>query len=160
MQTELGQALSLVQTSAQWATLPSIVVKVNQKLDGQSKIDERSLTKFLASIPNDELVRYGIWWTSPGGRNYMPIIITNRAYANSYKMATDAENKPCSCGQGSSVVKKDHSRAQQRYFGCADYNAGRHAHTQSPHHANCLQWTPPSSGHLHSWRRAFDGTQK
>ena len=47
-------------------------------------------------------------------------------------------------------------RGVKRYFGSSDYNAGRHVNTQSIHVANCLCWQPPTTGHLHSWRRGYE----
>ena len=43
----------------------------------------------------------------------------------------------------------------ERYFGSHAYNAGRHCSTASTHKGSCAMWRPPTSGHLHSWRRAF-----
>ena len=39
-------------------------------------------------------------------------------------------------------------------------SAGRHASTQSEHIASCQLWKPPSTGHLHSWRRGFSDGKK
>uniref|UniRef100_A0A7S4R141 Uncharacterized protein n=1 Tax=Ditylum brightwellii TaxID=49249 RepID=A0A7S4R141_9STRA len=47
-------------------------------------------------------------------------------------------------------------RKSKRYFNSLDYNAGRHGETTSKHHASCAAWNPPSSGHLHSWRRGYN----
>ena len=82
----------------------------------------------------------------------MPIVLVNRAYANTMK---NLGEKPieCRCGRGS---KSPTNRIRiERYYGSHDYNAGRHATTNSPHMAYCPMWKPPESGHLHSWRRGF-----
>lgn len=74
----------------------------------------------------------------------------NRGYAR--KVAQSEEQGSCSCGQqgGSS------DSGSSRFFGSQDYNAGRHALKASAHSLGCLRWTPPTTGHLHSWRRGFD----
>ena len=87
----------------------------------------------------------------------MPIVIVNRSYARTMKeFASASENASsstlaCSCG----VSPECSERAYERYFLSQDYNAGRHASTQSKHKASCAMWQPPSTGHLHSWRRGF-----
>ena len=43
----------------------------------------------------------------------------------------------------------------ERYFQSLDYNAGRHATSNSAHKFNCLLWRPTNSSHLHSWRRGW-----
>mmetsp|Transcript_10991 Transcript_10991/g.15259 ORF Transcript_10991/g.15259 Transcript_10991/m.15259 type:complete len:229 (-) Transcript_10991:136-822(-) len=66
----------------------------------------------------------------------------------------------CSCkaGEKSNTIKDEEEAAQkkvEKYFGSHDYNAGRHGQTSSRHHASCAAWEPPSTGHLHSWRRGY-----
>ena len=55
------------------------------------------------------------------------------------------------------VTSSINTNAIQRYFGSTDYNAGRHATLGSGHKPMCLLWRPPTTSHLHSWRRGFDG---
>ena len=50
--------------------------------------------------------------------------------------------------------------SEKKYFHSQEYNAGRHSSTQSKHKLNCLRWSPPNTGHLHSWRRGFTDSGK
>ncbi|OLQ04998.1 hypothetical protein AK812_SmicGene11852 [Symbiodinium microadriaticum] len=56
----------------------------------------------------------------------------------------------------SSEASVERKKQLIRYFNSQAYNAGRHSHEASGHVASCAQWQPPTTGHLHSWRRAFD----
>ncbi|CAM9148884.1 unnamed protein product [Scytosiphon promiscuus] len=146
--TPVGQALRDVNTSNQWSTLTGVLTKLNRKLPARQQVDARTLARLLASTPAAELARNGVWTTSFGAK-YMPIVIVNRSYAR--KVAGGEEQGCCSCGKG------DQGGARSsRFFGSQDYNAGRHALEASGHSLSCLCWTPPSTGHLHSWRRGFD----
>ncbi|CAM9122719.1 unnamed protein product [Pylaiella littoralis] len=146
-ETAVGQALRNVNTSNQWSTLTGVLTKVNKKLPARQQLDARTLAELLSSEPSAELARNGIWTTSFGA-NYMPIVVVNRSYAR--KIAEGGEQGHCSCGHG------DGGAGSSRFFGSQDYNAGRHALEASGHKVSCLCWTPPTTGHLHSWRRGFD----
>ena len=101
---------------------------------------------------NISLLRKGGVFYSSFGDKYMPIVLVNRAYANTMR-ALGNDPIECRCRIGS---KSPTNRIRvERYYGSHDYNAGRHATANSPHMAYCPMWEPPSSGHLHSWRRGF-----
>ncbi len=158
-QTPVGRALRDVNTSNQWSTLAGVLGKVNKKLPPQHRVDARTLAGLLASEPAAELSRNGVWTTSFGAR-YMPIVAINRQYAR--KVAEGGKEGRCSCGHGGGGsgggggTSGSRSSSSSRFFGSGDYNAGRHALEASAHGLSCLCWTPPTTGHLHSWRRGFD----
>ena len=54
-----------------------------------------------------------------------------------------------------SVPGSNSGNNAERYFQSLDYNAGRHATSNSAHKFNCLLWRPTNSSHLHSWRRGW-----
>lgn len=146
MDCDLGRALAACPTSANWSTLESVATKVSKKLGRPVK--PRELENLMVAVGDEELRLHGIWRQSFGAK-YMPIVVVNRAYAQAVRAAGD---KPCcTCG----AVAKDAGKANERYFGSHDYNAGRHVCTASAHKPNCPMWCPPTSGHLHSWRRGF-----
>ncbi|CAN0028309.1 unnamed protein product [Ectocarpus sp. 12 AP-2014] len=147
-QTPVGRVLREVNTSNQWSTLTGVLTKVNKRLPAEQQVDARTLAGLLTSEPAAELARNGVWTTSFGAK-YMPIVVVNRAYAR--KVAQGGEQGRCSCGEGGRS-----GSGSSRFFGSQDYNAGRHALEASAHNAGCLCWTPPTTGHLHSWRRGFD----
>ncbi|CAM9770296.1 unnamed protein product, partial [Sphacelaria rigidula] len=147
-ETPVGRALRDVNTSNQWSTLTGVLSKVNKKLPARHQVDARTLARLVTSESAAELARNGVWVTSFGAK-YMPIVIVNRGYAR--KVAQGEEQGCCSCGQG-----ERSGSDSSRFFGSQDYNAGRHALEASAHSLSCLCWTPPATGHLHSWRRGFD----
>ena len=156
---DLVQAAAKVSTSNQWTTLPGFIAKLNKKLPPSQHVQPKQLASELLAVPADTLAQQGIWLTSFGAK-YMPIILTNPAYARAWRTALQKDveaTAECTCGahasNGSEAVE---AQVSSRYFGSQDYNAGRHAPTNSTHKANCLLWTPPSTGHLHSWRRGYD----
>ena len=162
METPIGEALQKVNTSHQWSTLRSVVTKLNRCLPSSSQaIDGRGLASFLESIDVEELNAAGIW-THSFGAKYEPLVLTNPAYARArrgLKPADDsgeviATRRLCRCRKRS--AEDEAAESSERYFGSTAYNAGRHSSTQSTHAANCPRWTPPSTGHLHSWRRTFE----
>ena len=150
METPVGIALREIDTSSQWSTLTGVLTKVNRKLPANQKVDTRTLTDLLVSEPAESLARYGVWITQFGD-NYLPIELMNRPYARKVVLGTEGG---CSCGFGGSDGAARNRNA--RFFGSQDYNAGRHGLESSGHLRDCLCWTPPTSGHLHSWRRGFD----
>ena len=72
---------------------------------------------------------------------------------NNFITCTCAGKKP------SSSTQQQHDQ-NRKFYESHDYNAGRHFSTQSQHKANCLLWSPPTSGHLHSWRRGYEDDGK
>lgn len=149
MDTPVGVALREVNTSTQWSTLTGVLSKLNRKLPANQQVDARTLAALLLSEPAESLARNGVWITQFGA-NFMPIVLVNRAYAR--KVALGEEDGSCSCGVGDGNARD----ANARFFGSQDYNAGRHALEVSGHRRDCLCWTPPTTSHLHSWRRGFD----
>lgn len=146
MESAVGQAMLQVSTANQWTTLSGFVSKLKRKLPANTvRPSARELATLLASIPSDELQSNGLWVTSFGAE-LMPIILTNPAYARARRAGA---GEACSCG----VIETADTSA--RFFGSHDYNAGRHASTTSAHKANCMCWTPPTTSHLHSWRRGY-----
>lgn len=145
-------ALCTVNTSCQWATLSSIVSKMNKKLTAEDRVNEQSLASFLANVNQEELNDAGVWvhWF---GNGFLPILVTNSACARARrkKRVKDKTTLVCSCKPDGKVEK-----AEWRFFGSTDYHAGRHALKASGHLRNCACWTPPSTGHMHSWRKGFD----
>ena len=112
------------------------------------------LAEHLRALDSEALRKQGIWVTE-FGKKYQPIVCINAAY----RRAVAGGAIECSCGVGGSdaevVGKKKKIENDKRYYESHDYNAGRHATELSSHKMNCILWTPPSSGHLHSWRRGF-----
>ena len=148
METPVGIALREVNTSSQWSTLTGVLGKLNRKLPANQRVDARTLVSLLVSEPAESLARNGIWITQFGD-NYMPIVLVNRSYARKVALGAD---EGCSCGFGGDGARNSNAR----FFGSQDYNAGRHALEASGHRRDCLEWTPPTTSHLHSWRRGFD----
>lgn len=154
MDSVLGRALCQVSTSCQWATLSGVVTKVNKKLAVEEHVDARSLVAFMASINKEELNNAGVWVHSFGAQ-FQPIVIMNPARARARRTEKDSTTSgvptcTCSCGGGAPADTAG------RYFASTDYNAGRHAVEGSGHRPNCACWTPPTTSHLHSWRRGFE----
>ena len=152
-------ALSRVHTSKQWATLPSVVAKVNKLiLPRNQSLSVRAAAEMLLSIPSERLRRHGVWVHS-FGPNCMPIVCCNPGVGRQWNNGEAASaartgdtcfHPTCSCGAtnpGSST---------ENFFGSANYNAGKHALQKSAHRPNCMCWTPPTNGHLHSWRRGYE----
>jgi len=159
MRSSLGRALAQVKTNVQWSMLPSIVAKVNARLDPAEHTTARGLAIFLSRVEDAELARNGVWvhWFDP---KHMPIVLTNPAFARVCRaelgdsqpkvlFTADSGARACTCG----AIQP----ANSDYFTSTDYNAGRHSMEKSSHRINCIAWTPPTTGHLHSWRRSFEG---
>lgn len=144
MNSLLGQAIRKVNTGRQWSTLSSVLGKINRILPSNEQISGHELLSFLQSIDTDELRLNGIWAHSFGSK-YEPLILTNPAYSRAIQT-----------GKHSCCCKLRSKESAGQYFGSTAYNAGRHCSTNSVHANNCPKWTPPSSGHLHSWRRTFE----
>ena len=145
----VAHALCTVSTSCQWATLHSIVTKINKKLRAEDRVDERQLATLLASR-GEELNGAGVWvhWF---GKGFYPIVITNLACARARRAQDTSDTYVCTCRSGETAEK-----AAGCFFRSTDYQAGRHALQTSGHLPNCACWTPPSTGHLHSWRKGYE----
>lgn len=150
MDGELGHALAASGTSNAWSTLEAVAVKVSKRV-GRT-VSPRELDDLMVHAGDKALLSRGVWRTSFGAK-YMPIILVNPAFGRTAVAASEAEPM-CSCGAGTGDHVRD-DRDQKRYFSSQDYNAGRHAVTTSKHKASCLMWRPPSTSHMHSWRRRF-----
>lgn len=140
----LGRALAAASTSNSWSTLEAVAAKAGKRLG--RKVTPGELDALMKAAGDDDLRQCGVWRTGFGAK-YMPIVLVNPAYGRARAAAAE---EACSCG---TKLKKVGSK--QRYFSSHDYNAGRHSVTTSAHKANCVMWTPPDAGHLHSWRRKF-----
>ena len=110
----------------------------------------RELGTWLLTIPEKDLHFMGIWIQSFGAK-YAPIICINPAYGRANE--TQGMERGCSC-------KMNTKSGVPKYFASMDYNAGKHANTNSEHIGTCILWQPPSSGHLHSWRRGYADDHK
>lgn len=156
MDEPIGQCLAAISTSRQWATLTSAAAKLNGKLPkGHPKVQIQDFAKFLHEVGADELHDHGVWvqWF---GKGIQPIIVTNPACARA-RQACQEDGGQATCSCAADIRKGAEKEAEgRRYFGSSDYNAGRHAVRSSGHRSNCALWTPPTTSHLHSWRRGFD----
>jgi hypothetical protein len=167
----LIETLSTCSTSKSWSTLDAVANKMSRRL-GRA-VTPRQLDAAMVSIGDAALLQLGIWRKSFGTK-YMPIICINPSFrlAIESQRTTDSKiqstsDKPnsssaeCSCHQNQSRANRCTSNDQnsieshKRFFGSHDYNAGRHKPDRSVHKPNCVLWRPPTSGHLHSWRRPF-----
>lgn len=159
--SELGRALLQAGTSNAWSTLDAVANKTSKRL-GRS-LSPKQLDAFLKEVGDQRLNEYGVW-RQGFGPGYMPILVVNPAFGRAAKAAVGGV--VCSCGPGVSdpaAMVSKHGRAAaeqvQRYFASQDYNAGRHSsQDKSEHKPTCLLWRPPTSSHLHSWRRGFTGS--
>eukprot|EP00041_Stephanoeca_diplocostata_P008460 m.125632 g.125632 ORF g.125632 m.125632 type:complete len:173 (-) comp17334_c0_seq1:1139-1657(-) len=152
--TPIGCALDSIHTSASWSTLDAVLLKVNKHLN--LKTTSRHLATILMTADSANLRLHGVWITS-FGKDAQPIVCINAAYRRARQEEVAAGLAPpmaCKCGN-----PREHSGATgataKQYFESHDYNAGRHASTVSKHTTSCGQWTPPTTGHLHSWRRGY-----
>lgn len=157
MESDLGRALAACGTSNSWSTLEAVAAKVSRRTG--RRVTPRELDELMLRVGDAALLAHGVWRTS-FGKKYMPIVCVNTAFARS--AAAAAGNQwTCTCGaagtgaSGGCALAQNHKKQTERYFGSQDYNAGRHACTASVHKGQCLMWQPPTSGHLHSWRRGF-----
>ena len=160
--SDMGRALAACGTSNSWSTLEAVAKKVGKRM-GQA-VTPRELDDFMEGVGDSALQQHGVWRTS-FGKKYMSIVLVNVAFGRALA-ARGATSAPptCSCGAtpSSSSGSDKQGDAASRYFGSHDYNAGRHSTTNSIHKASCLLWRPPTTSHLHSWRRGFasKGTKK
>jgi hypothetical protein len=150
-----GRALCGISTSNQWSLLTSLVPKLNRKLPASAaRLAVEEAADFLGAFSAAELQHYGIWME---GWGTTAIVCINPAYRRARMTALGVAGRDeCACvGAGD-----DAGAAGQKYFGSHAYNAGRHCSTQSHHKANCIEWSPASTGHLHSWRRGHTDKTK
>ena len=161
MDTELFAQLAACSTSNSWSTLEAVACKVSKRAG--RKVTPRELDALMVSVGDAGLLSHGIWRTS-FGKKYMPIVVVNTAFARACAR-TGGVVHVCTCqvmgppkpgaAAGSACETSKAEKDMERYYGSTDYNAGRHASTASVHKGQCLMWRPPTSGHLHSWRRGF-----
>eukprot|EP00003_Mantamonas_plastica_P023791 TRINITY_DN4320_c5_g1_i1.p1 TRINITY_DN4320_c5_g1~~TRINITY_DN4320_c5_g1_i1.p1 ORF type:complete len:179 (-),score=62.18 TRINITY_DN4320_c5_g1_i1:79-615(-) len=141
------EVLCTIGTSNQWSILTAIHTKLNKKLLNKGlSITEEELRECLAAKTSDELKELGIWV------EFDNIICINAVFGRK-RAAEGGLILECSCDGGQ-------ERSSSKYFGSHDYNGGRHACTASTHKGACAFWEPPSTGHLHSWRRGFTDNEK
>ena len=141
--------------------LTGVLTKMNKKLDAENRIsDPQRLVSFLKSVGDKDLNANGVWWTSFGSQ-YEPIMCVNPAFgrARALERAASTEGTArCTCGGGGGAAGAKEAAVNHKYYESHDYNAGRHAPTTSTHVATCVQWQPPTTSHLHSWRRGFSAS--
>jgi len=111
-----------------------------QRMTG-GRVSARQIDEFMVIIGDDELKRHGIWRFSLGSSS-VSIVLINPAFGS----AVSKREADCSCVN---IEQGD------RYFSSDEYFAGRHKSAASKNKPNCSRWEPPSTGHLHSWRRQF-----
>ena len=134
------EALRKVRTSNQWSLLEGVARKMG--------IKTAVLHEFL-DVTDDETLRVNGVWKCRVGDCY--IVCTNPGYRTGAQSGRDT----CSCVAGGGEESGGEERAAERFFGSMDYNAGRHVIKKSGHQTTCAVWKPPSTSHLHSWRRGY-----
>lgn len=136
----LLDAVAATRTSNGWSLLKAILPRVQKRLpEGHEPATVRSVCAALDAATEDERRRRGVWRQ---GRGEGTVVCVNPSYA----AARARGEQECTCGTAARAAPDFSSHA---------YNAGRHACTASAHVASCVEWRPPLSGHLHSWRRAY-----
>ena len=132
-----------------------MTLKVSKKLGRKKPLDVESVCKCFDSLGDDFLHSRGIWRV---GYRTNTIVCINSVFARAR-----AAERNSSGGNGVSSISTpsctcmNRIEREDKYFSSHDYNGGRHACTASTHKANCALWTPPLTGHLHSWRgRRYD----
>ena len=161
--------MAAVRTSKQWAAFPSFVVKLNKSLPTEERVSAKAAATLLKRAGAAQLRSRGIWVTFFGAK-FMPIVLTNQGFAKAWQAAAaqgivgpETTKPPCTCTARAAAAAAAEAggrtraeKATKRFYSSHDYNAGRHRSTASVHHLNCVSWTPPTSGHLHSWRRGYE----
>ena len=148
MDSELGRALCQTSTSNQWALISNVFLqKISRKLG--RPVGESSVVQFLNETESRELMEHGIWKEKAGSSW---IICINPAFGRARREPSKAHTQ-CPCN-------KSTLQRATKYFNSTDYNGGRHACTASKHIGSCCHWRPPTSGHLHSWRRSYNDNKK
>lgn len=152
MEGDVGQWLAACGTSNGWSTLEAVAAKVSKRA-GRT-VTPRELDTLMVAVGEETLLSFGIWRTCFGTK-YMPIVVVNPSFARAAQEALKAGRPLTGCTCGATAPRDVQRDVQRNLGGSHDYNAGRHACTASAHKGWCLSWRPPSSGHLHSWRRRF-----
>ena len=148
MVEELWEALCQVNTSGQWSTLQGVTRKVSRKVG--RPVDSRILDRCILSKSAEVLRHHGVWRCS-FGENIAPILVINPSFRRSMQEKSGSLGT-CTC----QAAPANDTTTVQRYYHSADYNAGRHAPTNSKHSLSCPQWEPSKTSHLHSWRRGYE----
>lgn len=157
---QMIEAVSGVSTNVQWSTLGAVAKKMYTRQSESCTPEKvRALARQLRHQPVDVLALNGVW-LHDFGEQYQPIVITNAAYRRARAQLPPTGDGggtpvPCTCG-ANTAAGGGGLGAEARYFTSMDYNAGKHALHNSGHKANCPQWSPPTSSHLHSWRRGYE----
>ena len=162
------QAFSNTSTSVSWSMLDAVVNKMNKKRKTHStKFSPREIDAILISVGPEKLRELGIFRTS-FGQNYLPIVLTNPAFAAAFAKAKTSGSGVmlCNCGietpENPSLTsfRESKLRGDNQFSDSKAYNAGKHSSKLSPHKINCCKWSPPGAGHFHSWRRGFEDDRK
>ena len=155
-------------TSVSWSMLDAVVNKMNKKQKTNStKFSPREIDTILIRAGTEKLRELGIFRTSfvP---TYLPIVLTNPAFATALTKAKTSGSGIISCNCGIETPENRHLkscresrlRGDNQFSDSKAYNAGKHSSKLSPHKINCPKWSPPGAGHLHSWRRSFEDDRK
>ena len=162
------QTFANTSTSVSWSMLDAVVNKMNKKQKTHStKFSPREIDTILIRAGTEKLRKLGIFRTS-FGPTYLPIVLTNPAFAAALAKAKTSRlgDISCDCGidtpddPSSTSFRKSKSRGENQFSDSKAYNAGKHNSKLSPHKINCPKWSTPGAGHLHSWRRGFEDDRK
>ena len=162
------QTFANISTSVSWSMLDAVVNKMNKKQKTHStKFSPREIDAILISVGPEKLRELGIFRTS-FGQNYLPIVLTNPAFAAAFAKAKTSGSGVmlCNCGietpENPSLTsfRESKLRGDNQFSDSKAYNAGKHSSKLSPHKINCCKWSPPGAGHFHSWRRGFEDDSK
>jgi len=136
----------------------------------------QSVARILRSQSKQTLKKdYGIWVhffddEKQDVCRYQPLILTNPAFRRKSQQLQRENNldskqvisSSCTCSAATKTSASSSSSSNSnrqgdgsQFLSSTAYNAGRHGIDMSSHKPNCLLWTPPSAGHLFSWRRGF-----
>lgn len=143
----LGRALCAISTSNQWSLPQAVVTKLNKVLPRDQRCQAEDLCSFLQAFEQEHLAVHGVFLA---GVSPWLIICVNPVYRRARQQEHESNSSStCTCpglSEGNNTA---------RYFTSQDYNAGRHGYEACRHRAFCIDWRPPTAGHLHSWRRGF-----
>ena len=162
------QTFANTSTSVSWSMLDAVVNKMNKKQKTHStKFSPREIDTILIRAGTEKLRKLGIFRTS-FGPTYLPIVLTNPAFAAALAKAKTSRlgDISCDCGietpenRSSTSFRESKLRSDNQFCDSKAYNAGKHSSKLSPHKINCPKWSPPGAGHLHSWRRGFEDDRK
>ena len=162
------QTFANTSTSVSWSMLDAVVNKMNKNRKTHSTIfSPREIDTILISAGTEKLREFGIFRKS-FGPTYLPIVLTNPAFASALAKAKTSGFGEISCNCGIETpenrnlksCRESRLRADNQFSDSKAYNAGKHSSKLSPHKINCCKWSPPGAGHLHSWRRGFEDDRK